>query len=60
MKDHPLADVLDHSGYEVKAYEDKHRPIPVAELKEVLRFLMGQHHVKQEDLKDCAPRKPYF
>lgn len=55
-EDHPLADVLDYLANQVKAYEDKHCPIPVAEPKEVLRFLMGQHHVRQEDLKDCAPQ----
>lgn len=53
---HPLAEVLDYLSGQVKAYEDKHVPIPEAEPREVLRFLMEQHGLKQEDLKDCAPQ----
>jgi HTH-type transcriptional regulator/antitoxin HigA len=53
---HPLADVLDYLANQVKVYEDEHCPIPVAEPKEVLRFLMDQHGIKQEDLEDCAPQ----
>lgn len=53
---HPLADVLDYLADQVAAYEDEHFPIPEAEPKEVLRFLMEQHGLKQEDLADCAPQ----
>lgn len=53
---HPLADVLDYLADQVAAYEDEHHPIPEAEPKEVLRFLMDQHGLKQEDLADCAPQ----
>ena len=53
---HPLADVLDYLADQVKAYEDENFPIPEAEPKEVLRFLMEQHNLKQEDLADCAPQ----
>ena len=53
---HPLADVLDFLADQVAAYEDEHFPIPEAEPKEVLRFLMEQHGLKQEDLADCAPQ----
>ena len=53
---HPLAEVLDYLADQVKAYEDEHFPIPEAEPSEVLRFLMGQHGLKQEDLGDCAPQ----
>lgn len=55
-EDHPLADVLDYLADQVAAYEDDHSPIPDAEPKEVLRFLMDQHDLKQEDLSDCAPQ----
>lgn len=55
-EDHPLADVLDYLAEQVKAYEDEHFPIPDAEPREVLRFLMEQHGLKQEDLADCAPQ----
>ena len=53
---HPLAEVLDYLAGQVKTYEDKHVLIPEAEPHEVLRFLMEQHGLKQEDLKDCAPQ----
>jgi len=51
---HPLADVLDYLADQVKAYEDENFQIPEAPPKEVLRFLMEQHGLKQEDLGDCA------
>lgn len=53
---HPLADVLDYFADQVKNYENEHFPIPEAEPQEVLRFLMEQHGLKQEDLADCAPQ----
>lgn len=55
-EEHPLADVLDFLSDQVKAYEDKHVVIPEAEPKEVLRFLMEQQDLKQDDLTDCAPQ----
>ncbi|TSA22464.1 MAG: helix-turn-helix domain-containing protein [Betaproteobacteria bacterium] len=53
---HPLADVLDWLSDQMHAYEDENFPIPEAEPREVLRFLMDQHGLKQEDLADCAPQ----
>ncbi len=55
-ENHPLADVLDYLADQVAAYEDVQHPIQEAEPKEVLRFLMDQHGLKQEDLADCAPQ----
>lgn len=55
-ENHPLADVLDYLSDQVAAYEASHFPIPEAEPREVLRFLMEQHGLKQEDLADCAPQ----
>jgi len=55
-EDHPLADVLDYLADQVKAYEDEHFPIPESKPREILRFLMDQHGLKQEDLADCAPQ----
>lgn len=55
-ENHPLADVLDYLADQVKAYEDAQFKIPNAEPKEVLRFLMDQHKLKQEDLGMCAPQ----
>lgn len=53
---HPLADVLDYLADQVAAYEEDHHPIPEAEPKEVLRFLLEEHGLKQEDVADCAPQ----
>lgn len=55
-EDHPLADVLDYLADQVKAYEDEKFKIPEAPPQEVLRFLMEQHSLRQEDLSDCAPQ----
>jgi len=53
---HPLAEVLDYLADQVKAFEDEQFQIPLASPGEVLRFLMDQHGLKQEDLSDCAPQ----
>jgi len=55
-ENHPLADLLNYFAEQVKAFEDEHYQIPDAEPGEVLRFLMEQHGLKQEDLADCAPQ----
>lgn len=55
-ENHPLAEVLDYLADQVKAYEDENFQIPETEPREVLRFLMEQHGLKQEDLSDCAPQ----
>jgi HTH-type transcriptional regulator / antitoxin HigA len=53
---HPLADVLDYLSDQVAAYEQEHVKIPVAAPREVLRFLIEQHNLKQDELSDCAPQ----
>ncbi len=55
-ENHPLAEVLDYLADQVRAYENEHVSIPAVEPREVLRFLMEQHGLKQEDLGDCAPQ----
>lgn len=55
-ENHPLADVLDYLADQVKAYEDENFQIPEVAPMELLRFLMDQHGLKQEDLADCAPQ----
>jgi HTH-type transcriptional regulator / antitoxin HigA len=55
-EEHPLADVLDYLAEQVKRYEDAHFTIPEAEPHVVLRFLMEQHDLSQDDLADCVPR----
>jgi HTH-type transcriptional regulator/antitoxin HigA len=53
-EDHPLADVLHYFGDLVERYEDEHVPIPDASPREMLRFFIEQHGLKQEDLADCV------
>lgn len=53
---HPLTEVLDYLANQIKAYEDDKVRIPEALPREVLRFLMEQHGLKQDDLGDCAPQ----
>ena len=53
---HPLAEVLDFLAEQVRAYEAQHAVIPVAAPPDVLRFLMGQHGITQDGLRDCAPQ----
>lgn len=55
-ENHPLAEVLDYLADQVKTYEDENFQIPQAQPSEVLRFLMTQHDLKQDDLGDCAPQ----
>jgi HTH-type transcriptional regulator/antitoxin HigA len=55
-ENHPLAEVLDYLADQMKAYEDQNFQIPQAQPSEVLRFLMTQHDLKQDDLADCAPQ----
>jgi len=53
---HPLAEVLDYLSDQVQTYENRHFPVPKAEPREVLKYLMDEHGLKQEDLADCAPQ----
>ncbi len=55
-ENHPLADVLDYLADQVKVYEDERFSMPKAEPHDVLRFLMDQQGLRQEDLGDCAPQ----
>ena len=55
-ENHPLADVLDYLADQVKVYENERFSIPKAEPHDVLRFLMDQQGLRQEDLGDCAPQ----
>src|SRR6266850_1484077 len=53
---HELADLLDLVGDLIEAYESAHVEIPDAEPPAVLRLLMEQHGLKQQDLPDIAPQ----
>jgi HTH-type transcriptional regulator/antitoxin HigA len=47
---HELADFLDLVGQLIEDYETEHHPVPEAEPRAVLRFLMERHGLKQTDL----------
>lgn len=50
-EDHELADLLDILSTLVSQYESTHRPeLPPVEPREVLRFFMEQHELRQSDL----------
>jgi HTH-type transcriptional regulator/antitoxin HigA len=50
-EDHELADLLDIVSTLVTQYENAHHAeLPPAEPREVLRFLMEQHDLRQNDL----------
>jgi HTH-type transcriptional regulator / antitoxin HigA len=51
-EDHDLADLLDIVSTLVMQYEEQHHPeIPQVEPREILKFLMEQHDLRQSDLK---------
>lgn len=54
---HPLTEVLDYLADRIRVYEEEHVQVPDAEPSEVLRFLMDQHGLKQDNLADCAPQR---
>lgn len=55
---HKLIDMLDVLTQLIEDYETKHHAIPDAEPKEVLRFLMEQHGLKQADLAEELGGQP--
>jgi len=55
-KQHSLTDLLGYLVEQIEAYENTQYPTPDAKPADVLRFLMEQHGLKQEDLADCAPQ----
>lgn len=51
---HRLAGLVEALGEMIHAYEKRQAPMPDAEPREVLRFLMEGHGVKQSDLPGIA------
>jgi HTH-type transcriptional regulator / antitoxin HigA len=51
---HPMAELADAIGVFVERYEAEHSPIAVGKPAEVLRFLMGEHGLRQADLQDIG------
>ena len=55
-EDHPLSGLLDLVGDLVSNYEREHYAIEPAEPKDVLRFLMDDRALRQEDLSAIVPQ----
>lgn len=53
---HPLAALAAQMGGLISAYDSEHFPIPDAPGHEVLRFLMQEHGLRQEDLPEIGPQ----
>lgn len=53
---HPLAELLDLLASQTEAWEAHRLSLPRAEPREVLRLLMQEHDLRQDDLADCAPQ----
>jgi len=52
--DSPFNGLISYMGYLAKQYEEKHYPIPKSTPREVLQFLMEEHHLKQADLPEIG------
>lgn len=51
---HPLFSMLELTMELMQRWEDEHVMVPVAEPKEVLRYLLEENGLKQKDLSDIA------
>jgi len=51
---HPLAGLVEALGELIQTYEKRHTPMPEAEPREVLRYLMTEHGLRQTDLAGMA------
>ncbi len=47
---HPLAGLVEALGEMIHAYEKRQAPLPEADPREMLRYLMDEHGLKQSDL----------
>lgn len=50
----PLAGLVEALGELIHAYEKRQAPMPDAQPREVLRYLLQEHGLKQTDLADVA------
>ncbi|MED5608370.1 HTH-type transcriptional regulator / antitoxin HigA [Pseudomonas delhiensis] len=56
VEGHPLAGLAARMGDLVSQYDLEHYPIPDAPGHEVLRFLMQEHGLHQDDLPEVGPQ----
>ena len=54
LERHPRAGLMDTLGTLVHAWEERHHPIPTASPRKVLAYLMEEHGLKQQDLKEVG------
>lgn len=54
LEDDPRAELASRIGDLIEAYDEKHRPMPVAGSREVLRYLMAEHGLTQSDLPEIG------
>jgi HTH-type transcriptional regulator/antitoxin HigA len=53
-ENHPLYSLFDLTLTLIEQWEDEHVSIPMAPPREVLRYLLDEHNLKQKDLEDIA------
>ena len=53
-EDHPLYGLLDTLGTLIRAYEEKHYPMPECDAVDMLRFFMEEHQLTQRDLPELG------
>lgn len=53
-QEHPLYSLFDLTMTLIEQWEDEHVHIPTAPPRDVLRFLLEEHNLKQKDLEDIA------
>lgn len=51
---HPRAGLMDTLATLVHAWEERHHPVPKAAPRKVLAFLMEEHGLKQQELKEVG------
>ena len=51
---HPLAGLMEIAGEFIENYENTHYPMPEAEPRDALRYLMEEHGLKQGDLPEIG------
>ncbi|MGH8651358.1 MAG: helix-turn-helix domain-containing protein [Gammaproteobacteria bacterium] len=51
---HPMAGLMEIVGELIENYENTHYPMPEAEPREALQFLMEEHGLKQSDLAEIG------
>ena len=53
-EDHPLYELLDTLGVVIRAYEERHHPIPECSGAEMLHFFMEEHGLTQSDFPEIG------